>query len=78
MSQHAPIAIGNETKRLLDRAVKIAGGDPELHLKRAIERYLEDLEDIRAADEVLRERARTGGAGTVTLDQLGAELGLDD
>jgi predicted DNA-binding protein len=78
MTKHAPIQLPEEAHRMLDRVVEIAGGTPASHVQKAIEQYLEDLEDIRAAEEALEEYHRTGGAGTITLDELSRRLGLDD
>lgn len=77
MSKHAPIQLPEEAHRMLDRAVEIAGGTPETNLQKAIEAYLEDLEEVRAAEEALREQERTG-AKNITLDELGRHLGLED
>jgi predicted DNA-binding protein len=78
MTKHASIELTEATRRMLDRVVEIAGGTPASHAQKAIEQYLEDLEDIRAAEEALDEYNRTGGAGTITLDELSRRLALDD
>jgi predicted DNA-binding protein len=77
MTEHAPIKLPEEAHRMLDRAVEIAGGTPESNLEKAIEAYLEDLEDVRAAEEAMREQEKTG-AKNISLDELSRRLALGD
>lgn len=60
-------------KHLADLA-RQNGHSVDYFVRRAIERMIEDLEDISAAEEVLRDY---DPARNVTLDELRRELGLD-
>ncbi len=76
MTKHDPIKLPEAAHRMLDRAVEIAGGTPESNLEKAIEAYLEDLEDVRAAEEEL-DRIERGESRTYSLDEVRAKLALD-
>lgn len=47
------------------------------YIRKAIERYMEDIADIRAAKKALAEHKKTGGK-TYTLEEVMDELGLHD
>lgn len=64
----------NLEARLTD-AAKRAGRTKTAFARKAIEDYIEDIEDIAAAEEALRNHDPTK---TISISQLRAELGLDD
>ncbi len=50
---------------------------PSFHIREAVEEYLEDIEDRDTAEAALRAH-RHSNASTLTLDELDAELGLEN
>lgn len=77
MTKHAPIQLPDETYERLDRVAEWTGAAPLTHVLKALEAYLEDVEDIRMAEEALTDHERNGRA-TISLDELSRRLGLDD
>lgn len=63
------IHLDQETDRRLAELVTATGKQPEDIVREALQTYLEDLEDIEAAETVLN-RIERGEEGTVTLDEL--------
>lgn len=78
MNKHASIELSEDLYRALDQVSRAAGGTPATHVERAIEAYLEDFEDLRAAEEIVRQRRKDGGKGDISLGELSRRLGLDD
>ncbi len=66
----------NLEKRLADMARR-TGRTKTFYAREAIERYLDDLEDIYLADIEL-QRVRDGKSPTVSLDEVMREFGLED
>ena len=68
-----PDATYDRLKALADRSGRTA----TFYIREAIERHLEDLEDLHAAEKAAAEHRETGGR-TFSLDQLDDYLGLED
>jgi RHH-type rel operon transcriptional repressor/antitoxin RelB len=69
------IRLDAELEARLSEAAKRAGRTKTAFARKAIEDYIEDIEDIAAAEEALR---RHDPSKTVSIAELRAELGLDD
>ena len=54
-----------------------SGRTATFYIREAIERHLEDLEDLHAAEQAAAEHRETGGR-TLSLDELDFYLGLED
>ena len=54
-----------------------SGRTATFYIREAIERHLEDLEDLHAAEKAAAEHRDTGGR-TLSLDELDGYLGLED
>ncbi len=54
-----------------------SGRTATFYIREAIERHLEDFEDLHAAERAAAEHRETGGR-TLSLDQLDDYLGLED
>ncbi len=63
-------------KRLADLARR-TGRTKTFYAREAIERHLEDLEDIYLADEVM-QRVLDGTEPVYSLEEVSHKLGLDD
>lgn len=77
MTVHTAIQIPEETFERLQSAATELGETPSNVILAAIEGYLEDREDIRRAEEILR-KIESGEMRTYTLEEVERELGLDD
>lgn len=69
------IRLDKELEARLTNAAKRAGRTKTAFARKAIEDYIDDIEDIAAAEEALRNH---DPAKTISIAQLRAELGLDD
>jgi RHH-type transcriptional regulator, rel operon repressor / antitoxin RelB len=69
------IRLDKDLEDRLTDAAKRAGRTKTAFARKAIEEYIEDIEDIAAAEEALRNH---DPAKTISIAQLRAELGLDD
>ena len=54
-----------------------SGRTPASCIVEALERYLEDIEDLRTAEKAAAEH-RNAGSRTLSLDELDNYLGLED
>ena len=54
-----------------------SGRTATFYIREAVERHLEDLEDLHAAEQAAAEHRATGGR-TISLDELDRYLGLED
>ena len=77
MTVHTAIQIPEETFERLQSAAAELGETPGNVILAAIEGYLEDREDVRRAEEILR-KIESGEMRTYTLEEVERELGLDD
>lgn len=71
------IRLSKETEERLNELAAKTGRTKAYYLREFIERGLEDLEDYYAAEAAM-ESYRRGEERTYTLDEVRAELGLDD
>ncbi len=70
---HLPDATYDRLQALAARSGRTA----TFYIREAIERHLEDLEDLHAAERAAAEHRETGGR-TLSLDQLDLYPGLED
>jgi RHH-type rel operon transcriptional repressor/antitoxin RelB len=75
MSTVMSIRLPDEIKTRLDQLSEHTGRPGAFYVRRAVEEYLEDLEDTYAADEAYREWESDHQA-TRTWDEFKADLGL--
>lgn len=73
MSLRLPEEIGVRLNRLAERT----GRSKTFYVREAILRHLEDLEDIYIAEQRLAD-LRAGRSRTFSIEEVRAELGLDD
>lgn len=71
------IRLDPELERCLDKLVKETGRSKSFYLHEMIRRSFEDVYDYYVAEAAM-ERLRRGEERTYTLDEVSAELGLDD
>jgi RHH-type rel operon transcriptional repressor/antitoxin RelB len=71
------IELPEDVEQRLDSLAKATGRSKESYLQEAIVEYLGDLEDFYLAEQRLAD-IRTGSAGTVSLADVGRDLGLAD
>jgi RHH-type rel operon transcriptional repressor/antitoxin RelB len=71
------IRLSEETEARLEHLAQVTGRTKTFYAREAIERHLDDLEDIYLADEVLK-RLHQGRERTYSLEEVRRELGLDD
>jgi len=71
------IRLDPETEQRLTALAEKTGRTKAYYLREFIERGLEDLEDYYAAEAAM-ERYRRGEERVYTLEEVSAELGLDD
>lgn len=76
MTKQTAISLTDETHRRLQVIAERTGRTPLSYIEEAIERHLEDLEDVHAADEAMARLAR-GEERTHTLKEVERALGLD-
>ncbi|WP_105426557.1 type II toxin-antitoxin system RelB family antitoxin [Neorhizobium tomejilense] len=51
MGKHAPIELPDETIERLEALAERTGKDPSVYVTEAVEQLLEDMEDLRLAEE---------------------------
>ena len=68
-----PDATHDRLRALADRSGRTAA----FHIREAVERHLEDLEDLHAAEKAAAEHRETGGR-TLSLDALDGSPGVED
>ena len=71
------VELPESIERRLDALAKATGRSKESYLQEAIAEYLGDLEDVHLAEQRLAD-IRAGRAGTVSLADVGRDLGLAD
>ena len=77
MSKQTAVRIPDETYERLRVLATQTGRSAAYYIREAIERHLEDLEDIYLAEQTL-ERLRRGEEQTYSLDEVEQTLGLAD
>ncbi len=76
MNKRVTLDMPEEMHQLIVEYASEAGAEPDDYLRGMIERHLQDLQDIAAADEAM-ESIRNGEP-TYTLAEVKQRLGLDD
>lgn len=71
------IRLPDDIQTRLDALAKRTGRTKSFYVREAIDRYLEDMEDVYMADTVL-QRIRNGKEKVYTQDEVGKRLGLAD
>ncbi|OOF37839.1 type II toxin-antitoxin system RelB family antitoxin [Rodentibacter heidelbergensis] len=71
------IRLPEDIEMRLQHLADETGRSKTFYAKEAILKYLEDMEDIFLADKALKE-FRESGEQLISLDELEAELGLED
>lgn len=77
MSKQTAIRLPDDTLERLDALAMRTGRTKAFYIREAIERHLEDMEDIAAAEETLERLAR-GESRTYSLSEVKKDLGLDN
>jgi RHH-type rel operon transcriptional repressor/antitoxin RelB len=75
MSKQAAVRLSDETYARLKALAEKTGRTATYYIREAIDRHLEDLEDIYLAERIL-EKVRTGEERTWTLEEVEQDLGL--
>ncbi len=71
------IRLPDDIQERLDTLAKKTGRTKSFYVREAIDRYLEDMEDVYMAETVLHQ-IRNGKEETYTQDEVGKRLGLAD
>ena len=71
------IRLSEELEARLENLAKATGRTKTFYAREAIAEYLEDLEDLYLAEKSLKD-IQEGRSKTYTLDEVKAELGIDD
>ena len=71
------VRLPNATYDRLHALATRSGRTATFYIREAIERHLEDLEDLHAAEKAAAEHRETGGR-ILSLDELDGYLGLED
>lgn len=66
-----------ELEERLDRLAKLTGRTKTFYVREALEEHLDDIEAVYLAERTLEE-IKMGKQGTVSLDSLIEEYGLED
>ena len=66
-----------ELEERLERLAKLTGRTKTFYVREALEEHLDDIEDVYLAERTLEE-IRLGKQGTVSMDSLMDEYGLED
>jgi RHH-type rel operon transcriptional repressor/antitoxin RelB len=77
MKELLTIRLPDDLQTRLDTLAQSTGRTKSFYVREAIDRYLEDMEDVYMADSVL-QRIRSGKERTYTQDEVGKRLGLAD
>ena len=73
MSKHPySIRLDDELDKRLQHVANVTGRTKTSFIREAIEQFIEDMEDYADAVEAMKDK------GSVTLEELEKELGLDD
>ena len=77
MTRQTAVRLPDETYNRLKSLARRTGRTATFYIREAVEEHLEDLEDLYAAEQASIEH-RKSGSRTLGLDELDAELGLED
>jgi RHH-type rel operon transcriptional repressor/antitoxin RelB len=77
MSKQTAIRLPDDTYGRLQALATRTGRTATYYIRQAIEEHLDDLEDLYAAEDVMRRRLSEGG-NDISLEELSRRLGLDD
>lgn len=75
MNKRVTIDMPKEMHQLIVEYASEAGAEPDDYLRQMIQRHLEDLQDIAAADEAMESIRK--GEPTYPLAEVKQRLGLD-
>jgi RHH-type rel operon transcriptional repressor/antitoxin RelB len=70
------VRVPAEMEERLTRLSKLTGRSKTFYVREALEEHLDDIEDAYLAERTLEE-IRTGKLGTVSLDSLMEDYGLE-
>jgi RHH-type rel operon transcriptional repressor/antitoxin RelB len=77
MTIQTAIQLPEDVFERLQSAATERGQSPSAFIRQAIEEHIEEVEDIRRAEETL-EKVKSGEMRTYSLSEAARELGLDD
>jgi RHH-type rel operon transcriptional repressor/antitoxin RelB len=77
MSRQTAIRLPDETYERLQTLASRTGRPTAYYIREALDEYLDDLEDIYLAEQVL-ERIRSGEEQVCSLEEVRKRLGLED
>ncbi|MDT0616928.1 DUF6290 family protein [Salinisphaera sp. P385] len=77
MSRMINFRAEDELHARLERLATLTGRTKTFYVREAVVNYMDDLEDIYLADQVM-DRLESGAETTYSLDELERELGLAD
>lgn len=77
MTKQTAIRLPDETFDRLKALAETTGRSATYYIREAIELHLEDMEDVYLAEATL-QRVREGAEQVYSLDEIEADLGLDD
>ena len=77
MTIQAAIQLSDEAYERLKSLAEAQGQSPNDFISRAVLEYMEDLEDLMRAEEIMRD-IEAGKSRTYTLEEVERRLGLDD
>lgn len=77
MSRQTAVRLPDETYARLQALAARTGRTATFYIREAVEEHLQDLEDLYAAEQALIAHRRSGERA-LSLDELDAELGLED
>jgi RHH-type rel operon transcriptional repressor/antitoxin RelB len=77
MAHPLSIRLDDELAARLERLARLTGRSKSFYVKQAIENHIEDLEDLYAAQQVVK-RVAEGRERLIPLEQVERELGLAD
>jgi RHH-type rel operon transcriptional repressor/antitoxin RelB len=77
MTKQAAARLPDETYNRLKALSKRTGRTATFYIREAVEKHLEDLEDLYTAEQASIAHRQSGGS-TLSLNELDAKLGLGD
>ncbi|WP_137155702.1 DUF6290 family protein [Rhizobium sp. FKL33] len=77
MTIQTAIQLPEDVFERLQSAANELGQSPSAFIRQAIEEHIEEVEDIRRAEETL-DKVKSGEMRTYSLSEATRELGLDD